>query len=665
VAVVAAGYDGANINISGAVTATGAGSKGVAAYSFNNYAYATVGKVTADQTAVEANSEKGYAGVTVNGAVKSNNGVGALAVAYFGGAGVSVSHGASVTGATDAVQAFSYSGSWVYNHGAIATTSTTTGFAINATASYSGPVVVANYADGVISGPVKLAGVSGSSLSNAGTWNVWGTSQIGTTAAKGVVTNSGTVNVAPTATSATTVSITNLATWNNSGVISLQNGHTGDVLTLGTSTFAASGASTLKVDAALTGATTSDKLVVGAVTGTTVINVHDIAGGSPASLDLVGATVAQATSGTAGSFSLAGGTIHKGFVDYALLFNASNTTWNLVGLPSHASFEVLKLPALSQGFADRSNEVWYWRQQEVRDSEALGSRKPGWEFWGQVYGGDQTIGHGQTFAMSGFSFTENLQTKSQWGGVQFGLDHLSDWQGGKLLFGFTAGYLDQWSQFAGGASGTWAGGTLVEPTSQMRDTLRLNGMNVGGYVGFAKGGFFINGLAKADFATAKIGMNTVPFNASTEVTMWNLRGEFGYRYGTQNFFVEPVVRYGGADTSISSFSGGGATATFPDAGDFEIAPGARVGGQVAAGGIVWAPYVGAYWVDQPWLANRVTLDNGGGLSVRDQAQKGFARIDFGATAKTPFGAEGFLKSTVDTGSNVTGWSANLGLRWRF
>jgi hypothetical protein len=664
-AVIAAGYDGATVNISGAVTATGAGSMGVQAYSLNNGSLVTVGNVTADQTAVLANSENGYAGIVVNGAVKSNNGVGAYARSYYGAAWVKVANGGMVTGATDGVDAISYSGSTIYNHGTVATTSTTGGFAINAQASYSGAVTVHNYADGVISGPLKLVGVSGTTLDNAGVWNVWGTSQIGSAGVGGVVNNSGTVNVAPTATAATTATVTNLATWNNSGIVSLQNGHTGDVLNLGNAAWVGTGASTLAIDASLTGTITTDKLVVGAASGSTVIAIKDVASAMPASIDPVGATVVQAASGTASSFTLAGGAYHKGLVDYTLLFNATSVTWNLVSLPGHNAFETLKLPLIGQGFSDRSTEVWYWRMQEVRDVRAMGDRKDGsWEFWGQIYGGDQTLGGGQNFAFAPYSYTENLQTKSAWGGVQFGVDQSKEWMGGKLLVGFTAGYLDQWTQFSGSGSGaTFSGGSFTEAAGP-RDTVRLTGVDVGSYLGFTKDNWFINSLYKADIGTAQISVNSAPFNTSTDVTVWSVRSEIGYRYGTDRFFVEPVVRLGIGDTSIDSWGGAGATMTYPDAFDFEVAPGARVGGQVAAGGILWAPYAGAYWVAQPDLRNRVSID-GGAMNLTDVAQKGFARLDFGATAKTPWHVEGFVKGTVDTGTEANGWAANVGVRWKW
>jgi outer membrane autotransporter protein len=101
---------------------------------------------------------------------------------------------------------------------------------------------------------------------------------------------------------------------------------------------------------------------------------------------------------------------------------------------------------------------------------------------------------------------------------------------------------------------------------------------------------------------------------------------------------------------------------YPSASDVQVAPGARLGGRVATGPVVWTPYVGAFWVDEPVVRNRLSYDS---LTLRDDAQRGFARIDLGATAEAFHGVEGFIKGTLDTGAEAKGWTANLGVRWRW
>ena len=80
------------------------------------------------------------------------------------------------------------------------------------------------------------------------------------------------------------------------------------------------------------------------------------------------------------------------------------------------------------------------------------------------------------------------------------------------------------------------------------------------------------------------------------------------------------------------------------------------------------PYLGAYVVDETAAQNREFFSTGGPantITLKDVTPRSFARIDLGATAKSNTGIEGFVKATVDTGEGVTGWTANLGLRWRW
>ena len=160
--------------------------------------------------------------------------------------------------------------------------------------------------------------------------------------------------------------------FNNTGLVDLRNGHTGNVSASTPMSAArpstAWGASRLGVDASLTAALTSDKLVIGAAGGTTALSVTDVSPGSPAALNFVGTTVVHATSGAPGAFTWVGH--EKGFVDYELeaFTVAGGVNYNIVGLPGNAAFEFLKVPQMGQDFWRRSGDAWTAREQEVRDS---------------------------------------------------------------------------------------------------------------------------------------------------------------------------------------------------------------------------------------------------------------------------------------------------------
>lgn len=681
--VVAIGALGATVDVSGPIVVSGKGapgpfgSMGVAAVSKYGDTNVTVGSVTSSGVGVLATSRYGVTNVTVNGAVKAEGKYGVLAFSPYSSSGavtVTVASGASVSG-YGGVLAAGTQGATVTNSGTI---SANGGFAVIAVSPTS--ATLTNTASGVINGAVSVYSGGPNVFNNAGVWNVSGHSDIGANKygplehlaahvggavgqapviTGGVMYNTGTTNVAPGTTAATTATVSGLTTWNNAGGINISNGHPGDVLDLGTAAFNGLTGSTLTVDAPKTGV--GDEVLAGAVSGVTKVSV---AGNQ---LAIGGATFFQGTSGTASNFVLAPGSAHSGFIDYAIGFDPTSVSWSLYGLPSHAVFEALKLTQAGQAFAQRSSEVWYWRTQEIRDAEAQGAHRDGFEVWGQVYGGSETEDQTRGMAISGVDISENLSTRNTWAGMQFGVDHLSDWHGGKLLWGFTAGYLEQWSDFRGGGTASWGSGAGAGSLNQAvaHDQFDLSGVNLGGYLGWSRGGFFVNGLAKADFAGADLHLNSVGLKAATNATTWSVNGEIGYRYGGPQFFFEPVAKLIAGDTQVDDWKGLGATFDYPGENSLQASLGARIGGAVSTGPIKLTPYVGAYWVSETTADNRMTFTDGSDLNLQDARAPGFARIDAGVTAKTSHGIEGFAKIVADTSSTISGVSGDLGVRWRW
>jgi outer membrane autotransporter protein len=679
--VNALGETNATVVSTGTITATGpagAYTIGVHAKADNGAATVTVNNVSGTQFGVLAVGYSGSATATinVNGAVSATGSsviippsAGVFAASQ-GVATVNIAHLASVTSAGKySVAESSGVGAIVNNHGTISGGSNDT---VSIFTSSTGPgITVNNFSDGVITGNVALESVFATVFNNAGVWNALATSFLGNTQAgyvEGVVNNTGTVNVAPGATTPTTVTVGDLATWNNAGgSIVITNGHTGDVFDLGTAAFNGGTGSRLLVDANLSGPLSTNELKIGAAGGVTTVTVTDLTPTKPGAFDFVGATVVQGTSGTQGNFVLAGEPIHKGLVDYALYFNPSAVTWNLVGLPDHAAFETEKLPALSQAFAEKSTDVWFNRTREVRDSVAEGARKEGFEVWGQVYGGSEDLDQTQGFSFGPFGFNENLSTRNQWAGVQVGVDHLAAWKSGTLLWGFTGGYLEQDTRFANASNVvSWAGGGYTEP-NLAADKFKLTGANIGGYLGYSRGGFFTNALLKVDIANVSVSFDSVPAQTSTNATIWSGSGEAGYRWTRRNWFLEPLVRLTGSSTDIDNWGMAGATITARADPNLSGAAGARLGATlIGSGSYQITPYVGVYALDPLTGQNRTTVSTGGtAIDLTDQTGKTTGRVDVGFTAKTVFGLEGFAKVTADFGSGVSGWNGDLGVRWRW
>ena len=427
-----------------------------------------------DSTGIEAEVVgSGTAEVVNFGDVIAEQGIGVLAEGTF----AEVYNFGYIYGGHGGIIVDSSDGSYIYNKGVIKGGN---GFAIGA---YGASVYIEN--KGAIYGYARLY-TSNNTVDNKGRWFAYGNSYFGY--GGDVFNNHGIVEVAPFSVSPTTVTWSGLTVFNNSNLVDLRNGHTGDIFNLvgnggvGTIWNGLAG-STLGVDASLSASLTSDRMNVGAVNGTTALVVNDTTPASPGTLNFVGTTVAHGTSGSASNFTWVGRT--KGFINYELQFFSGPVDWNIVALPSNAAFEMLKAPEMAQDFWRRTGDAWTAREQEVRDS-MWGSTPPtrgeGWEMWAQAQIGGERLDRIETFDVQGMSFSPNLSTDTDWRGFQMGGDN---WTSKNWLWGFTGGFLEQNTSF-----------------HFDKNSFDITGWNVGAYTGFTSGAFFANGLIKADWYDA-------------------------------------------------------------------------------------------------------------------------------------------------------------------
>jgi hypothetical protein len=503
---------------------------------------------------------------------------------------------------------------------------------------------------GVIYGYAELYSAN-NTVNNSGFWKAYGNSYFGY--GGDTFNNTGTVMVAPFSTSATTVTWNGLDVFNNSGLVDLRNGHTGDIFVLNSATggtaFNGNAGSQLAVDVDLGPSLSSDKLVVGAVGGATTVLINDVDHGAPAVLNFTGTTVVQGTSGQASNFVMA--PVEKGFIAYQLTFDSSNVTWNIVGLPGQAAFELLKAPEMAEGFWRRSGDAWSAREQEVRDS-MWGSSSPtrgeGWEMWAQAQVGGERLSRAQTFDVGGVSFSPTLGTDTDWRGFQMGAD---EWTSKNFLWGFTGGFLEQNTSF-----------------HLDHNSFDLTGWNFGVYAGLTRGSFFMNGLVKGDWFDLKANMITVPAMETSSGNTWGAKGETGWRLGSQHLYLEPLVDLAWTTTHLddANFTSQLTSFTFGNADSLRGSIGARVGGQ-------WGrlmPYVGLYAVEEfEGDHDKVTMLTGGGcpdcMTLEDTRPGSYGKADFGFTTTSWNGLEGFLKGETEFGGHIDGFTGRLGVRWRW
>jgi outer membrane autotransporter protein len=308
---------------------------------------------------------------------------------------------------------------------------------------------------------------------------------------------------------------------------------------------------------------------------------------------------------------------------------------------------MLKAASAGQDFSRRTTDAWTARMQEVRDSNASATRGEGWEMWAQALAGGEQLGQTQTFAVGGFNLTHNLSTDSDWRGFQMGGDTKT---AGDWMWGFTGGFLQQETRLHAD-----------------HNSFDLEGWNVGAYAGMAKGAFFLNGLVKGDWFSVDANLHTVPAMGHFDGHSWGAKAEAGFRVGGAKFYAEPIADLAWSSTKLddANFTAQAASFRFDDAKSLRGSAGLRVGAD-------WAtiqPYVGAYWVDEFEGKNRMTMLTGAGcpscMTIEDRAQGSFGKVDFGFSTKSWGGLEGFLKGESIFGSDASGFTGRLGVRWRW
>jgi outer membrane autotransporter protein len=131
-------------------------------------------------------------------------------------------------------------------------------------------------------------------------------------------------------------------------------------------------------------------------------------------------------------------------------------------------------------------------------------------------------------------------------------------------------------------------------------------------------------------------------------------------------FFEPIASLAWTTTDLDGFSSSGASVAFDDADSLLGKAGARLGGTFGSGNVVWTPYIGVYAVEEFEGSNGLSFTSGPTtISFEDTERDGYGQVDFGFTAQTFYGLEGFVKGHWNFGSDADGGGARVGARWRW
>ena len=466
-----------------------------------------------------------------------------------------------------------------------------------------------------------------------------------------------------------TIAGANNLQFNNSGLITQVDGHVGDLLRIDPAVYTASTGSTYAADAQLGGpGSTADLLYIdGAASGQTAIEVNDVGTGPGAynqqGIALVQVTNADGTSvpanwvldgnGYVGSMPV----INKGLFAYYLATDRTGTsavdptTASIVGATAGPDERVAlysvpgdpaqELPVAVTGAQNLWQEtalLWEDRQSEIRDWVAAGRNvpsagadlptskgpppayvppAPGINVWAKGIGSWTNSSDQHTIYPVGGPLTYDVSYHQSSYGVIGGFDYGHDntfAPGDALIFGPLGGYLQSHLNFNhSGDSFVYTGGT------------------VGATVTYLRGGFFVDGLVKADLLNLQINSSLGSLNGgirpSVGLDTVGGIGEFGYRFGFGPGFFEPigVLTYSQTHTdTLNALNEWGANVNFGNGEDFRGAAGGRLG--------VTLPSVFGGHVVEAWILGRVWdefLNNGNVVDLLNQGPDAYVFDNIG------------------------------------
>jgi hypothetical protein len=499
--------------------------------------------------------------------------------------------------------------------------------------------------------------------------------------------NAGILVVGEPTLAASTLTISNLEAWNNSGTVVFGSSGTAAsdlaaddrILSAGT-TFTGSGASKLVMDANL-GALTQVScavlngadclgLVGGSTAGSTLIKITDISPNVFGSFNPVGMVlvdVSGAGSTADGHFNLdptstwwradlnsADGVLDKGLFFYDKTLNL-NKQHVLVGLPDSEAFEFTVLGTAAQNAWYQSTGTWYDRQADLRDQ--LGdSTESGAGVWVKIAGGATDRDKISTFDLFGktYSFDTSYEqnTVSLMGGVDFisATSNDSQWIVGGMI-----GYLDTDVDFNASNSMT-----------------SMEGLTIGIYGTYVSNNLFVDGILAGNYMDVNHQVPTLAaapnniFTSEVSSVGAQLEGGFTIALG-ENSFLEPLASVSYVKTSFDDFTVPGAVIDYDDLTSLRGSLGARIGAnhdfdtfstKFTLTGRIWNEFDGE---------NGLVIHTGGpDLALMDDFGGSFGEVSGSVNVfsnESAFSA--FINAGVKFKDDYQSTDASLGFRWRW
>ena len=655
--------DAINVNATGAITVsttgtvatTGDKSRGIVARGGTAVSVTAAGVTTlgTGSTAVGAISTGGSVGVTLSGtnSAKLADGV---AIAAATTANLTLVAGSSLNGGGNGATITSGTGTTVNNAGTLGGTVyalAVSGGAANVTntGTINGAIALTDNADTVVNSgsfnanAASSYGAGNDQFTNSGLYNANAGADFG--AGADTFTNSGTFRVLANSATAGTITLAGLEAYNNTGLVDLRNGHTGDILSI-SGAYNGSGGATLGLDVKLIGVgSTGDQLRIGgAATGSTLVALNAL-NTTPAVLGTTVLVQAGAAS-SANAFVLANASVDQGLIQYGIAYNPTSFAYSLVGAPGVGVYRTAIFAEGVRNLWLQSGDAWTGHMRELRDNIAAnGTDGAGGRIWAQTLGQVEERTNTRTITSLGVTSQVNLGYKQDYFGGQIGMDFGS----GGFAFGVTGGYLNSNLNFANSA-----------------DRINFDDVNGGVYANYSMGGFFINALGKYDYYWGRNNSQTGRYSRDMKGSIYGAKAEIGYRFGT-TLFIEPAASLSYTHTDIGDFTVASGAFDFDAQDGVRGKGGARIGYTMSAGPAKLSFYGGGNYVHEFKGEDRVSFISGGQTVTFANTRMGdYGEGTLGLNIGSDHGKiSGFFEARYANGGDYEGYGGRAGARFRF
>jgi autotransporter-like protein/autochaperone domain-containing protein len=565
------------------------------------------------------------------------------------------------------ILAVSYTGTKIVNSGDISAGSL---FAIGV---YGASAEIQN--SGRITGYVELTDNADTFVNQSGgTFEARLTSDFGGGGDVFVNESGGTVHTAADGGQIEHVAFVNLESFENQGLISLQDGQAGDSFEISNTVgqrnlaFTASGNSTLAVDTFLGGpGSISDTFTInGNVSGQTLLTVHDTNPG-PGAFNEKGIPVVYANGNVKDDAFYLKKPIDTGLFEYDLFFKPTGSgIFELKSLPGGGAHVLPHLLTNIEDVFHTGTETWFDRTADLRvllhgggapypPQTGENAAAPGVSITPAVWvrgsgnwigrdGTETTKEYGRTYE---YDLRSDLSVEDFQTGIDLGKRDLLS-QGDILVFGILGG---------------WVHGDV--DYDRVNRQFNMSGAQAGAYATYLKGGLFVDTLFKADIL--KHEQQTVEFPGSLDATSFGVRTDTGYRFGSfrGGAFIEPLATIGVIWSDLEDFTLGGNHVNFDSDPNVRGRLGLRVGTSTPVWtGTTMEPFViGSVWGNLSGQQTASVTSNRSTFNFEDSPEDVWGEMSAGVNFFNPSaGTSVFAKFDATFADNLEGFGGKAGMR---